>query len=297
MMSSDTFQTTVYAKWILAGEHAVLRGKPAIVYPLKKYPLTLNYRKENKSLTIGSKGKHQEKLQMLFWGVIEKALAKLSKPADLLQGHITIDNQIPIGAGLGASAAICSAASQLFSDRGWISNDQIFTFARELEDLFHGKSSGLDIVGALANSGIRYQQQHTPTPIRQNWQPQWFLSYSEQIGVTEQCIYKVNELWQKLPDTAKRIDNQMEESVKLAEKALQLTEKEGVALLAQAINAANLCFSQWGLTEGAVSQHINALLKQGALAVKPTGSGNGGYLLSLWEDTPPKTIQPSLITV
>lgn len=30
------FQTTTYGKWILAGEHAVLRGHSALVFPIKE---------------------------------------------------------------------------------------------------------------------------------------------------------------------------------------------------------------------------------------------------------------------
>ena len=39
-MSSD-FQTTTYGKWILAGEHAVIRGHGALVFPVHNKKLTL----------------------------------------------------------------------------------------------------------------------------------------------------------------------------------------------------------------------------------------------------------------
>ena len=42
------------------------------------------------------------------------------------------------------------------------------------------------------------------------------------------------------------------------------------------------CFEQWGLIDSSVQAEMDRLSAQGALAVKPTGSGGGGYLLSLW---------------
>ena len=39
------------------------------------------------------------------------------------------------------------------------------------------------------------------------------------------------------------------------------------------------------MSEG-LQQHMNHLLSSGAIAVKPTGSGGGGFVLSLWEKRP-----------
>ncbi len=41
-----------------------------------------------------------------------------------------------------------------------------------------------------------------------------------------------------------------------------------------------------GLISESLQQHMQQLLHEGALAVKPTGSGSGGYVLSLWESEP-----------
>ncbi|HWU44642.1 MAG TPA: hypothetical protein VN132_14420, partial [Bdellovibrio sp.] len=67
---------------------------------------------------------------------------------------------------------------------------------------------------------------------------------------------------------------------------------EGEALLSQAINQAGECFEQWNLNEGAPAKHIQWLRENGAIAIKPTGSGGGGYVLSLWHSKPPIDLIP-----
>lgn len=36
---------------------------------------------------------------------------------------------------------------------------------------------------------------------------------------------------------------------------------------------------------------MNRLTAEGALAVKPTGSGGGGFVLSLWDRQPPESLE------
>lgn len=49
MMFYD-FATTTYGKWILVGEHAVVRGHAALVFPIKGKKLTLSYSATSPSL-------------------------------------------------------------------------------------------------------------------------------------------------------------------------------------------------------------------------------------------------------
>jgi mevalonate kinase len=42
---------------------------------------------------------------------------------------------------------------------------------------------------------------------------------------------------------------------------------------------------------------MRQLLEAGACAIKPTGSGGGGYILSLWQKDPPAAITSKLIAV
>src|SRR5437868_11711002 len=109
-----TYSTQVPGKWILAGEHAVLRGIPALVFPLRSRVLDLSYvcPANATGLNVHLHGEHGEELQLLIWGVLEKAceLKKLKRTS--LIGDLTLKSSIPVGAGMGASAALCVAVTK-----------------------------------------------------------------------------------------------------------------------------------------------------------------------------------------
>ena len=221
------------------------------------------------------------------WSVIEQGVQLLGQSINHLHGRFELDSNIPIGVGMGASAALCMAVARWFVAQGKLQNEQTHTFARELEHLFHGQSSGLDIAGVAAEQGI-YFKQGEGRAIKQAWQPRWFLSSCGQIGITSHCIQQVQTLWEQDPTKAHALDQQMSDCVSLAEKALEQDDPEANHRLVRAIESAAHCFQQWGLISESLQQHMQILRHAGAVAVKPTGSGGGGYVISLWNNSPPE---------
>lgn len=293
-----TYSTQVPGKWILAGEHAVLRGVPALVFPLRSRVLDLGYvcPTSSKALNVYLQGDHGEELQLLVWGVIERAceLKKIARTS--LVGDLTIKSSIPVGAGMGASAALCVALTKWLNFLDLVADEEMFEFARTLENLFHGESSGVDIAVSLSGQGLHYERQGTRHVLELQWTPHWYISYSGKRGVTLECVNKVKEFIAQNPALGSAIDEQMKKAVLTCEKALtQPDEKAGLDLLKQGIESAGEVFERWGLTEGAPKTHMELLKKSGAIAVKPTGSGGGGFVLSLWTTPPPAELLPQLI--
>lgn len=282
----SVYVTKTFAKCIVAGEHSVLRGYPALVFPVHRTSLTLSYKKTAQEFSVEFTGPYAKELGLVFWGVLEEALKKVGKKRSDLSGELTVEDNIPIGGGLGASAAVCVAVARLWQELNFITVEGIYEFSRNLENLFHGESSGVDIAAAMANQGLFFLRGGERTPLIINWQPAWYLSYSGKKGMTSECVQKVKAVGMSSPGRLEKIDKQMLRSVELAKQALEMDEKSGMELLANSIDLANNCFRQWDLIDHELQQHMDLLTQRGALAVKPTGSGGGGYVLSLWTQAP-----------
>lgn len=278
-----TFNTKTYGKWILSGEQSVLRGHPALVFPLGNYTLDLSYTPSDKPLTINGNPK--------FLKAIQKAwdLGWMKCPHEQPYqntGHLTLQSSIPIGQGMGASAAMCLALARCILHFSPTPKDP-WTLAREMEHLFHGQSSGLDIVGAGSTQGTWFQNGFQ-RPLKCTYHPRWMLTQTYEVGMTAQAITKVQKMWELNPKQAQDIDLRMKQSVDILTQALE-SQNAPLQNIAEGMKMAHDCFHDWGLITPVMQELIQKLYAKGAVAVKPTGSGGGGYLLSLWDSPMPQS--------
>ena len=269
-----------YSKCILAGEHSVLRGYLALAMPFKKYYLEASYKPDDEfQLEVeDSAGNELEDIyDMLLKHAIE--LLKNKKIQDI-RIKTSIKNQIPLSQGLGASAAITLSVAYLIEQAGWINKTEILTFASELENLFHGKSSGVDIACIETGKLILYQKASIKEILKPTRFP-LYLSYSGGSASTSSCVKQVQNFYKQDPAKARQVDINMNQAVSLIHEAFQ---NQDIPTLAKGISLAETCFKDWNLISHQMQDHINWLKDKGALAVKPTGSGRGGYVLSLWSN-------------
>jgi mevalonate kinase len=279
-----SFETKVFGKFILAGEHAVLRGAPALVFPVFGKNLSLKFLSTPHPLKVEFQEDGEKDVRLVFWSLIERALDLLGRSRDELKGEIRLENSIPVGAGLGASAALCVAVARFLNYLEWVKSTELQEFARSLEDLFHGESSGVDVAVAISGEPIWFERMGVRKSLKPLWKPNWYLSYSGQRGMTLECIERVKKLWVRSPSLGLEIDEEMKKSVIEAYDALINSTPTRISKLSDALTRSRSCFERWGLTQGRLESHMSSLMEAGAIAVKPTGSGGGGFVLSLWHE-------------
>ena len=272
-----------FGKWILSGEHTVLRGGEAVLFPLKQFYFEVSY-KETNNFCLHFSSSFQKEYYPQYIHVIKTALKLIEK--NPIEGEFGLDCTIPFSAGLGSSAAFCLSLTKMFFQLGWIQKEDILKLSLELEHEFHGKSSGADIQVVYHEKPIIFKNVDSVEILKPKWEPVFYLYDTGVRAKTQQCIQKVNEFIKHNPEQAKELDQQMKQAVVLCTQALKQDQKQGIKLLKTAMNQALECFTGWGLCEGRVLEWVRKLKKQGALAVKPTGSGGGGFVVSVWETSP-----------
>src|SRR5687768_1294377 len=105
MSAMMLFETKVPGKWVLSGEHAVLRGATAVALPHPEFSLSLKF---DDRATDGFRIDQtflSPELSVLLEGWIHEIFDQHSEK--IPSGLLTIQSTIPMGAGLGSSAALC----------------------------------------------------------------------------------------------------------------------------------------------------------------------------------------------
>lgn len=294
------FSVTVPAKWVLCGEHAVLRGAEAIAFPYFEKSLTLSFEPNMNLECLKIQPLEAQEVLLNLLSVPKLLDLAPSVPVEFFRsiaGTLKVESSIPIGSGLGSSAAICVALAKWLQSGISFDDTSLFPLAVAMENQLHGKSSGMDIAVILTKKPIRYLLTES-NPIGRaeismnssslDFQtfPHFQLHDTRINTSTKECIQRVNSLHTKNPALAKRLDESMGDATSQAFIGLEnynlKKTQEGLQSIAKAISIAHECFLSWRLVPGEAQLQIRSLIRQGALAAKLTGAGGGGQILALW---------------
>ena len=210
MMQAPFCRKTFFSRFVLCGEHAVLRGGEALVYPLPHYKMSLRYApcasprpakkksseteefiveesalKEKTGLFVSVKGRAPEggrEAADAFLSVVSAGLNRLNKNPEDLKGRLFLENSIPLGAGLASSAAFAAAAAWLLQKAGFHLKPDLASFAVSLEKAFHGQSSGMDVHAVFSGKPLLFKKgaPRKPLPLlNKRLRPLLLLTFSD----------------------------------------------------------------------------------------------------------------------
>ncbi|MEM3979680.1 MAG: mevalonate kinase, partial [Ignisphaera sp.] len=198
---------------------------------------------------------------------------------------IIIDSPLPIGVGLGTSAAIsvgmitlCTLLNNYMKDIDDYRHE-IAKMAWNVEKIVQGSASPMDTF-TIALGGLRYIEPTGPTAylINIDYKLPILIGYTDKKGTTSELIQRVRTLKTKSERIFNDLLSIIREIVEEARNALinQDLEKLGMLMninhgILKALNVVNL-------------EHdiiVHTLKNAGALGAKTSGAGNGGAFIAL----------------
>lgn len=274
----NEFSVRVPGKWIFAGEHSVLRGKKALAFPMDQFALELKFTPNEKDhLEINTPGNTDQEIQII------RTLTDRCFGDSVPQGVLSIESTIPMGAGLGSSAALCVAFAKWRShvNPQYSILDEI-QWATDLENQFHGKSSGLDVAVIAHQRPILFSMKDGAEVLDLDLSGlEFFWKDSGLRGFTTDCIRHVQEWCKANADQVEEVDQKMEAAVLSAVDAFHQKQEIRKTQLGAALNQAFQCFEAWGLITPELSEQRNQVLTPEVHGLKLTGAGLGGFWVGL----------------
>jgi mevalonate kinase len=301
MSISEFMKARAPGKLILSGEHAVVYGKPALAVAINRYaeaeatsqlaPIIsfdfgdLAYQQ---ALRYAALERIKEfKIREVVQKPVELAQFALSLFFEILNVRpkhgvkIKVRSDIPIGCGMGSSAAIILSVIHAIAHHMGvnISPELFFRLGLEAENMQHGRSSGLDLRVSqeggclLAKAG---QIIHRPIPQI----PFYLVNTGAPVSTTGECVsaaaafFKDNQLGDEFAAVTEMMD-----------QALQANDK---AVFCDAVCANQKLLEKIGVVPNKVQEFVAKLAKvEGAAKICGAGSvagDNAGVLMVVIDD-------------
>lgn len=300
-MTDAITRATAPGKIILAGEHAVVYGRPAIAVPVCQVEATavIESRPAGSGCTILAPdvGLHLR----LATSTAEQPLALVTRLALRQLGaqpdpdwQITVHSTIPIASGLGSGAALSTALVRaIYRQLGQLADPaQVSALVYESERHYHGTPSGID------NTVIAYGQ---PVWFIKGEPPQAFtprspftlvIANSGISAPTKETVGDVRRAWQAEPTRYEALFDRIGAIVYATRQAI--TEGDWPAL-GQLFAQNQALLAQLGVSSPRLEQLIAAARAAGALGAKLSGGGRGGNIIALAETHTQAAIKQALL--
>jgi len=279
-----------FGKVILFGEHFVVFGQPGIASGIDKYvEVEIAKVKDSTDVTFDDKV-FKEKVSMKEnpENIKCKMLNAMFKDEQFvkLEGlKITINSNLPNGAGLGYSAAIAvaiaRAMNQLF-DLLW-KDEQINETAHKSEQIVHGTPSGIDTACATYDSVIWFEKgnKEKKDSVRRLKCGKALQFLLVDTGIKHASKEALGVVKKYETASKKKFDIMCSDYKKLAGKAKQELQYGGVNELGKLMNENHSMLKELGLSTKEIDEIVKVAIYDGALGAKITGAGMGGNVLIL----------------
>ncbi len=288
------------AKIILFGEHFVVAGNSAISMTID-LPTTVTAEiMDGKHVQIEST---ELKLRGLFnpnggleefngdaaeatlrpiYEAVSFTMRHLRRPQSGLR--VIVESDVPIGMGLGSSAATAvatvSAVSRLLDHP--LSKEEVFEAAYSLERMVHGRPSGIDQATVTYGGLISYRNGTIEAQLTPPRHPNLIIGNTGKRRSTGDFVGKVTRLRRDEPEKYSKIATQAQNIAERARNALSIGQLDELGSL---MDDNQKLLEMIGVSSPDLERLISAARSAGAQGAKLTGGGGGGCMIAMADHT------------
>jgi mevalonate kinase len=284
------------AKIILLGEHFVVYGEPAIVMAIDKRVYARVEKRNDSRLHVRSMDLNLEvffengsfrveqgdlkEAKMKFEPVkqaIEKVMEKHGQHVGL---DIEINSTVPVGAGLGSSAAVIAATTAATGAILGVklSKEDILRITYTAEKIVHGTPSGVDPAISTMGGTMLFQMDTGFKPLEVKTNIPLIIGDTGVERSTRVQVEKVRDLVDKYPRVTEHL---MKAAREIVLRAIEALKENDLETLGTMMNINHALLYGIGVSDESLEWLANAARKAGALGAKLTGAGGGGCMIAL----------------
>lgn len=288
-------------KVILLGEHAVVYGRPAIAAAIDRHVRVTLYERSGPAragrmpaLGPGEESAGHAPAAAALSGVelpliADATVARVVVRAAELFGMdpdaftATVSTTLPVGVGLGSSAALSVALVRALAE--WtgatLTAAGVCARAFELERIFHGFPSGIDNTVATHGGAVLFRRGWPPDTLETPVSLPLVIALGRAPRQTRQTVSRLRQAWEADPAPYERLFDEIAGLVDAATEALAAGDHPRLGALMDANHA---CLAALGVSTPELDEMVRRARHAGALGAKLTGGGGGGAVICLCPD-------------
>ncbi len=293
MKTMISTQTSAAAKIILFGEHAVVYGHPAVAIPLQDVranaAVSIDF-----SITTPIIEANDFKIRIFLDEAsppdsiahIIKAIELFNKKVAKLPTsgwRLTLWSKIPIGRGLGSSAATGIAVLRAFlkAMNKILLPKELINLSFELEKIHHGTPSGIDNTVISLEKPVLFRKDREPALIKSSSSVYFVVGDTGISKKTVQVVSQVAEARNKNIEQYDRIFNQMGQLALDGSRAVKDGDEKKLGHL---MNENQALLEKINVSSPELDRLIKAAVSSGAIGAKLCGAGKGGCMVAVTKD-------------
>ncbi len=196
---------------------------------------------------------------------------------------LDVDCEIPVGAGLGSSAAttvaIIAATTRAHGEE--LGKEKVCEIAFAPESYLHGKPSGVDQATCTYGGILQFVKPDKVTSLSLRRIPTILVC---DTGIHRSTKGLVGAVVKRSESEVEFFQEHVEEASQISKAAVKALRTEDDKELGALMTANQKLLEQIGVSHPMLNKLVKAAKKTGALGAKLTGAGGGGSMIALCED-------------